>query len=914
MEEAIRFALIGLGVGSLYSLASQGLILIYRGSGVLNFAHGAVGMVGAYCFYELHLKNDLAFLPAVAGGVALSALIGALIHLLIMRQLRRASPLARVVATLGVLITLESIAVLRYGGRVTFLPSDLPNGVINLFGDVTITEDRLTLLVIAAVLTAVLYVVYRYSSFGLGTSAVAENQRAAASLAWSPDAIATANWALGSALGGLAAILVSPIVTLQVSVMTNLVIAAMAAALVAAFRSFPIAFAAGIGIGVAQTLLQRYASGVPGLSESLPFIVIVAVLMFRGQALPLRDFLLQRLPMVGTGRIRPTHVAVGLALSVILIGVLSVSWVDGITVTLGVALVLLSVVVVTGYTGQLSLAQFALAGFGAWVAGRTVAATAIPFEIAFILGVLGAGVLGMLFALPAVKTRGITLAVVTLGLGTAIEYMIFNNGSLTGGLNGTRVGSTSLFGMDIGAIAHPERYALFTLVLFTLAAIAVANVRRGRSGRRLIAVRTNERAAAALGIDVRGAKLYAFGLSGMIAAIGGIAIGFRNEQITYNTIYTNFTSIYDVGWAMIGGIGFVLGPISGATLAPGAIGTVLTNELLGGVSKYLPLASGIIVILLVLQNQDGILKELSAQLRWVGSKLFPRRAAKAEASTTSAEQVLAHESAKKVRPEPLEVRNLTVRYGTTTAVDDLSFKVEPGTIVGLIGPNGAGKTTAIDAITGFTRAEGELVLAGNRIDGWSATRRARAGISRSFQSLELFEDSSVLDNLRTASDPRDLASYLRDPIRPVTPELTSEVVAAIHEFGLEGDLDMAAQDLPYGKRRLLAIARAVATHPSVLLLDEPAAGLGDVETGELASLVRRLADDWGMAVLLIEHDMNFVMGVCDQLVVIDFGRKIAEGPPEIVRKDPAVLAAYLGETEEELEHEGLAEIGQGGQS
>ena len=160
--------------------------------------------------------------------------------------------------------------------------------------------------------------------------------------------------------------------------------------------------------------------------------------------------------------------------------------------------------------------------------------------------------------------------------------------------------------------------------------------------------------------------------------------------------------------------------------------------------------------------------------------------------------------------------------------------------------------------------------------------------------MELFEDATVLDNLRAASDPRDRRSYLVDLVYSKVPPLPGPVVAAIREFELEDDLLELVQDLPYGKRRLLAIARAVATQPGVLLLDEPAAGLGDNETAELAHLVRRLADDWGIAVLLVEHDMNFVMSVCDHIVVLDFGYKISEGTPEQVRNDPAVVAAYLG--------------------
>jgi sulfate-transporting ATPase len=896
MQEFIRFALLGFGIGALYTLASQGLMVIYRGSGVLNFALGAIGMVGVYVWFELKVQNGWGYYPALLVGVAVSASLGALTHLLIMRPLRRASPLVRVIATLGVLVTLQSVAILRYGSTPRFVPSELPTDVWHITGTIVISADRIILLCIAALFSAGLWATYRFTRFGLGTSAVAENERAASALGWSPDRIATINWTLGCGLAGLAAILIAPIVTLQVSVMTNLILAATAAALVASFQSFPVAFLAGLVIGITQTELNRYVQQ-PGFGESVPFMFIVILLMVSGRALPLRDYFLQRLPSVGSGRINWTWTAIGVAVAVVLFSTLSTAWTDALTITLGTSLILLSIVVLTGYAGQLSLAQFAVAGFGAYVAGRLVAVQGTPFWLALVLGVAATIPLGVLFALPAVRTRGINLAIVTLGLGTAIELMLFRNTELTGGIKGTQIGETVLFGFNINSITHPARYGFFIIAVVVLAMLMVSNVRRGRVGRRLIAVRTNERAAAALGISVPGAKLYAFGLSAGLAALGGIVLAFRLINIDY-TSFTSFTSITAVGLTLIGGLGYLMGPVIGATLAPGAFNAQLLDSLFSGVGKYIGLISGLSIILLVLANQDGIARETIGQIRWVTDKLAGRlpRLRREPAPPPA----LPEPGSERVTPHTLEVRDLAVRYGAVTAVDSVSLSIVPGRVTGLIGPNGAGKTTFIDGVTGFTALSGgSLLFDGQDITGWSVVKRARGGIGRSFQSLELFEDVSVLDNLRVASDPRDGASYLRDLVWPVTPPLRGEVVSAIKEFDLEDDLYTEVQDLSYGKRRLLAIARAVATHPSVLLLDEPAAGLGDAETAELAHLVRRLADDWGMAILLVEHDMNFVMSVCDDLVVLDFGSKIGEGRPEVVRQDPHVIAAYLGVDESE---------------
>ncbi|MEU5634823.1 ATP-binding cassette domain-containing protein [Streptomyces rishiriensis] len=921
MDDILRFALLGLGLGALYALTAHGIVLVYRGSGVLNLAHGAIGMAGAYVQWELASHYGVPYWPATACAVLASAALGVLTHVLVLRPLRRASTLARLVGTLAVFIVLTAIAVKRYGDSLQLVPGRLPTRLLTIAG-ATLSEDRVWLLGIAVVVTVALHLLYKHTLFGLGTTAVAENEAVAASLGWSPDVIAAGNWALGSALAGLTGILIVPVIGLSVTGLTTLLLSALAAALVGRFSSFPVTLTGGLVIGIVQSELTRFGSDVTGLASSVPFLFIALALVVRGRALPLRGTFLDRLPALGSGRVRPVALAAAVATGLLLVSVSTPLWADAITNTLVLALIILSLVVVTGYAGQVSLAAYALAGTGAFIAGHASADWGWPFELALVAGVLGTVPIGLLFALPAVRTRGVNLAIITLGLGATLEAMVFQNTDLstTPGSDGIAVGRQTLFGINVSGVDHPQRYAAVVLALFVVAALVVANVRRSRTGRRLVAVRANERAAASLGIDVRAAKLYAFGLSAAIAALAGVLTGFRSTSVVFSD-FASFDSITALGLAVIGGVGFLVGPLFGATFAAGTVGARFGDLVLPGLSEWMPLIGGIVLVLTLVGNQDGIGKGVGRPAETVRRRMARRRTANGAplaaaptgsaaptasavpaASTAANAPAAAAKEATVPRAAPLSlhVRNLTVRYGGVVAVDGLSLEVEPGRVVGLIGPNGAGKTSAIDAVTGFTRASSGAVRLGVReVTRLPVHRRAAAGLSRSFQSLELFEDMTVLDNLYAACDRPGRWAWLTDLVRPGSRPLPSHVLVAVREFGLQDSLDRPVGDLSYGERRLLAIARAVAASPSVLLLDEPAAGLSDDETRELARLVRRLAKDWGMGVLLVEHDVDMVMSVCDQVVVLDFGRRICAGTPEEVRRDPAVRAAYLGDLEPE---------------
>ncbi|MCW2997869.1 MAG: transporter related protein [Solirubrobacterales bacterium] len=893
MTTFLTFALLGLGTGAIYALLGQGLVLIFRGSGILNLAHGAFALAGGYLYYELHELHGHGVGVSLAATVVVIACVGAATDQLLLRRLRSASALARLIATMGLLVAAQSWAVLRYGSGATLVTPLFTGEPVHLLGT-TLAYDRMWLVFIAVALTAFLAIVIQRTRIGWVMSAVAENQRAAAALGWSPERMSALTWAFGAGLAALAGILVAPVTQLSVTTLTLLVIPALAAALVGGFRSFGLTLLGGLGLGVAEAEVGRYVH-ITGASSAVPLLVIVVLLLMRGSTLPLRGYVNDRPPGVGFGRLDPRLGAPAFIGGLLLIGFgLEADWLSAVVVLFAVGTILLSVVVLTGYAGQLSLAQYALAGVGALIAARLAQAHGWPFVPALVAGMIGTTLVGLVFALPALRARGVELAVITLSMGVAAQELLFNSADITGGATGTPIPDPHLFGVDIGSFDHPVRYALVAFGLFAGCAVAVANLRRGRAGRRLLAVRTNERAAAALGINVLGAKLHAFAVAGALAGLGGVVLAFQSSTVVYDG-FSPFASINAVGQAVIGGIGFILGPAFGAGLASGSIGQTAITSTSDNASQYLGLIGGIGVMLTLLVHRDGVASALAGPGRLVVDRLRP--------PTDDGAWALAVEpvAAERVAPKRLEVRGAIIRYGGVVAVDDVSLAVEPGRILGLIGPNGAGKTSIIDGIAGFTSMSGEVLLDGVRIDGWSAHRRAQAGLVRSFQSLELFEDMTVLENLQTACDARDLGALVSDLVRPGKAQLQPAAAAAVREFGLEAVLHKRPPELAYGQRRLVAIARAVASEPSVVLLDEPAAGLDENESLELAYLVRRLADDWGIGVLLIEHDMDFVMGLCDELLVVDFGHPIAQGPPAEVRKDPAAIKAYLGDETDAVE-------------
>jgi sulfate-transporting ATPase len=901
MSQVFQFAVIGLGAGSLYAIAAIGLVLVFRGSRVVNFAQGAMGMMAAYVFYELHQNWHLSVVLAIPAGLLVSGALGAAFYYFEIRQLKDASNLIKIVATLALFVIAQEVINLVFGAQPRTVNSSLPTNSVTIFG-ASIGEDRLWIFVIVIVLTLVLWAIYKYTRFGLATTAVAENPTAAATLAISPDVVAAANWFIGAALGGLAAILLVPITTLSAENLSLIVIPILAAAVIGGFSSFPITTIAGLVLGVAQSEVTRYVS-TPGWDTAVPFIAVTLILFFRGRRVAGRGEFFGKLPSVGSGRTAPYLLVLGSGVALLCIWIIfPYDWLVALEYQLVFAIIIMSLVVVTGYCGQISLAQMAFAGVGGLIASWLYSTYHVDFLIALLAGVAAVVPAAVVVALAGVRTRGVALAIVTLGLAFSLEAIVFTNQQFTGGPEGFVTDDPHLLGIPVGGLEYPARFATLTLILLVLIGLAVANLRRGRAGRRLIAVRTNERAAAAMGISVAGAKVYAFALGGMIAGVGGVLLCFFLGAPDF-TNFVGITSITFAESAVLGGVGHLGGPLVASSYQPDTLGPQIFSFLGGNVAIWLAIAGAAALLITLPRFPDGLAPLIEkGSARWLTplrARLSRRQAPNLESLTSG----LAEPPGSTV----LSLHDVSVTFGGTKALQGLSLEVRSGEVVGLIGPNGAGKTTAIDAITGFVQPSGGRIVLGDAdISRWGPEKRSRAGLSRSFQSLELFDDLSVLENMQAACDRRDRMAYASDLVHPGIGVLSSLAAEAIRAFRLEDRLTTQARHLSFAQRRLLGVARALAVGGSILLLDEPASGLGHVDAMALSDTIVAWAKEHGIGILLIEHNVDMVLRTCDRIVALDFGLVIGSGTPEHIRTDANVVDAYLGTAKHRAEN---AEVG-----
>ena len=636
MTEYLRFAILGLGGGAVIAALALGVVLEHRASGVVNFAHAAMGMYIAFVYFEfrqsgdlvlpflglparIHLSDHPSTMTAVAVAFVIAVVVGLLVFGLIFRPLRNSPPLARVVASLGLLLYLQEIVRLRFdqGSAVLSLTSLLPSEGVEILGT-TIPVDRLWLTAIVLLLTVGLIAIYRYTKFGLVTRAAAENERSALLLGLHTDYVGALNWVGASVLAGGAIILSAPISGLSPINASLLIVPALAAALAGGFRSFGITAAAGIAIGMLQSVTLKlvvdtqppsWLSGA-GLQQAIPFLIIIGIITLRGPSLPGRGLrLTARFPSSPIPKNVFLTTAVGFLLISVGLLTLSSQWRQGIITSTIAAVVCLSIVVLTGYVGQISLAPMAFAGVAGFAVAKLQGELGVPFPLAPILAVGLAVMIGLVAGIPSVRVRGLNLAIVTLAAAMAIQELIFRSTAFVGSTGATEVPNPEFLGINFGISAlgaenFRATFGIMALVTLVGAGVVVANLRRSATGIRWLAVRANERAAAAAGVNVARTKLGAFAFSSALAGMGGVLLAYRYQALSVES-FTVFASLSLIALTYLGGIASITGALFAGLLIPGGILTSLLDQG-GSGSQYQLAISGLALILVAVLYPEGI--------------------------------------------------------------------------------------------------------------------------------------------------------------------------------------------------------------------------------------------------------------------------------------------------------------------
>jgi ABC-type branched-subunit amino acid transport system ATPase component/ABC-type branched-subunit amino acid transport system permease subunit len=926
MNSWISFAIIGFGLGALYSALGVGLVVTFKGTGVINFAAPTSAAWGAFTYAELrsagnlvipvvgfkdrvHVAQSVGSFWALAIALFSAVLLGALIHFLVFRPLAGSPTLAKVVASVGTMIVLQGFISLKFGSETKTVTSLLPDRSVELFGS-SVPQDRLWLAAVALALAAMVGVWLARTRLGLAICGASENELAASLAGFSPQRLALLSWIISTLITTLMFILVSPITGLNPTSSTLLIVPALAVGLVGRLTSISKAAIAGLFLGAFQSVVSQSTSqswfptwAIPGAKDVVPFVVIVGALFIVGQRLPKRgDAIRDRLPELIVGPRSTKQVLVATCAASLLISVTSGSYRFAIINTMIGAIIALSLVVLTGLVGQISLAQAAIAGTSGFVLSKIGSTFPFPFDL--VVAALVATVLGTLLGIPALRIRGAQLAVVTMAGAVAIEQLVFRNPRFSPP-SGNPIRQPSLFGMSFAVrsgnnIARVQ-FAFLVLVVLVGFVVGVGNLMRSTTGRSLLAVRANERAAASVGINVSSAKLLAFASSSFIAGVGGALMGYSRGQLSADS-FGIFVGVSFLAFAYLGGISSVSGALVAGTFIPLGINHQLLTNVIGSrvpaFDTYYFIIGGLGLILAATTNPDGLAgashrRRRSLTNRNVGledrSSDGPRTRPAQRAGTRPSK-----DQPNETKGVGLLVENLSVQFGGLTAVNSMSISVPIGRIVGLIGPNGAGKTTFIDAITGFVPSTGRVVCRGVELTGLPAFQRSRAGLARTWQSVELFDELNVRANVMVGAQQASFKTFLRDVFRSKGEGPIGNVEETLALLGLSGEVNRRPSELSLGQQKLVGVARALAMSPAVLLLDEPAAGLDEHESAELGERLLDVAKS-GVAILLIDHDMSLMFSICDDLAVMESGSLIACDQPELIRNDKRVASAYLGD-------------------
>jgi branched-chain amino acid transport system permease protein len=662
MTDYAFYLLLGSGAGAIIAALGLGLVVTYQGSGIVNFAYGGMATWVAYVYADLrrgsypfpipglparyHFGDDAGFVVALGVSLATAAVMGLVVYLLVFRPLRKAPSLAKVVASIGLVIVFMALVAQRYkDNRMLRVGGILPREPVTIAHDLTVPRDGLWLAAIVIVIAATLWASSKFTRVGLVTRAAAENEKGAVLLGFSPDLLAGLSFVIASVIGGLIAILAAPMIQLSESVYTfGFLTAALGAALIGRFRNIWPTVLTGLAIGMVQstfTKMQGSFSWFPeyGAREGLPFLVIIIAMVVLGERLPDRGAVNEwRLPAVPQAKVTMVNVAVPVVACVAGLFVLGPLWRGAIMTTVIATVLALSLVVVTGFGGQTSLAQMAFAGVAGFTLSKLATTWNIPFPIAPLLAAGLATVFGVVVGLPALRVRGTNLAIVTLAGSVAITEFVFKNPKYVGDAStgGAKVPNPKLgpwdFGLVLGTKSSRPVFGVFLVVIAVVLCLAVANLRRSATGRRMLAIRSNERAASSIGIDVARGKVLMFAFASFIAGVGGCLIAYRFGSVS-DLSYGTMASLTALAVAYLGGITSVSGAVTAGLMTTSGVVFFALSQGFDRLGSWEVFIGGVLLIFTAVKNPEGIAGAVRAGVARSRQARAAKRSRTAQAAT-----------------------------------------------------------------------------------------------------------------------------------------------------------------------------------------------------------------------------------------------------------------------------------------